>query len=213
MTDATEYPTGLFTPAETPRLPASAVTTTPFTGALYPTQLEPLATVGLAGEQRGFYGGNRWRPSWSAYGHPRGTKRHGGVDIYAPRGTPIVAMVDGEVTQRPESDGNGMGNRVHLAFVAFGVAYKFIIGHLESFAGGAASVRKGTVIGYSGCTGNADNGQPCSTANNCGKYSTHIHLQLHRVADNRVLDPLLALGWALKYQDDARDVLCSEVVA
>lgn len=213
MSDAIEYPNGLFTPADTPILPGAMVTLGPFTDVVYPTQIDAAPVLGLAGEQRGFYGGNRWRPAWSAYRHPRGGgNAHGGVDIYAPRGTRIVAMVDGDVTQISAADGNGMGNRVHLAFSAFGVRYKFVVGHLDRFEGGPMTATKGTVIGYAGCTGNAASGQPCLAPNSCGTYSTHIHLQLHRIADNRLLDPLRALGWTLRYHDDTRDVTCSSVV-
>lgn len=214
MIEATEYPQTLFTPAETPILPATMVTATPFVTALYPTQLEPTATLGLAGEQRGFYGEKAWKPAWSAYGHLRtGTRGHGGVDIYAPKGTAIVAMVSGDVSHVPASDRNDMGNRVHLTFEVFGVAYKFVIGHLDAFAGKPGSVIKGTVIGYAGCTGNASVNEPCLSPNMCGKYSTHIHLQLHRIADNHLMDPMKALGWKLKYQDDLREKPCSEVVS
>lgn len=209
MDDDIEAPPARFTPADTPVLPVALVTTTPFTSALYPTQLENPPVLGRAGELRGFYANNRWVPKYSRFMFPRPTgKLHGGVDIYAPKGTALVAMVAGEAEQR--SGANGMGKRVHLRFSRAGVAYRFILGHLDRFEGGERSVAKGDVIGYAGCTGNAASGQPCLASNRCGKYSTHLHLQLMRDADQKLLDPLKALQWTLAYKDDDRDVPCEQ---
>lgn len=209
MTDQIDWPPGMFTPAETPILPAQQVTPTPFTMPIYPTQLAAPPVLGLAGEQRGFYAENKWVPKWSGFMFPRPTGvNHGGVDIFAPRGTPLVAMVDGAVEQ--VSSESAMGLRVHLAFKFGGVAYRFILGHLDSFEGGPRSLTKGTVIGYAGCTGNAAGSQPCLTPNVCGKFSTHLHLQLMRDVDQKKLDPLKALRWKLAYDDDDREVLCHE---
>jgi murein DD-endopeptidase MepM/ murein hydrolase activator NlpD len=208
MSEEIEAPAAMFTPAETPILPAAIVTITPFQSAFYPTQLGGTPILGRAGELRGFYANNRWRPKWSGFQYPRSaTNFHGGVDIYAPRGTPIVAMIDSEVEQR--TNANDMGQRVHLRFDFAGVDYRFILGHLDRFEGGPRSVTKGTVVGYAGCTGNAAGAQPCLSPNACGKYSTHLHLQLIRDADGRKLDPLKALNWKLAYDDDHRDILCS----
>lgn len=207
MDDEIELPPGMFTPANTPILPAALVTATPFTSAVYPTQLGGPPTLGLAGELRGFYANHKWRPKFSRFMYPRGPNNiHGGVDIYAPRGTAIVAMIAGEAEHRSTAD--GMGIRVHLRFTYSGVAYRFILGHLDRFQGAERSVSKGEVIGFAGCTGNAAGAQPCLTPNRCGKYSTHLHLQLKRDADGRLLDPLKALRWALAFGDDDRDVNC-----
>ena len=210
MSDEIEVPPALFTPAETPSLPAALVMSTPFTSVLYPTQLKPAPIIGRAGELRGFYANNRWKPKWSRFMYPRGAGNgHGGVDIFAPHGTPIVAMTDGEAEHRTSPD--NMGTRVHLRFTFAGIDYRFILGHLDRFEGAERSVAKGTVVGYAGCTGNAAGSQPCLVPNACGKFSTHLHLQLKRDADGKLLDPLKALGWTLDYYDDERDVLCQDV--
>jgi murein DD-endopeptidase MepM/ murein hydrolase activator NlpD len=212
MLDEIDVPPNMFTPSETPILPAGMVTTTPFETPFYPTQWAANPTLGLAGELRGSYANNHWNPKWSSFMYERTpSNKHGGVDIYAPRGTPIVAIVSGEVEHRKATDGNKMGNRVHLRFKHANVAYRFILGHLDRFAGAEGSFVKGTVLGYAGCSGNAADSQPCLTPNVCGKYSTHLHLQLARDADSMKLDPLKALGWKLDYAEDLRDVLCHQV--
>ncbi|MBC2662833.1 hypothetical protein H7F50_13830 [Novosphingobium flavum] len=144
MTDQIDWPLGMFTSAETPILPAQQVTPTPFISPIYPTQLGVPPVFGLAGEQRGFYAGNKWVPKWCGFMFPRPTGvNHGGVDIFAPRGTPLVAMIDGAVEQ--VSSENAMGLRAHLTFKFAGVAYRFILGHLDRFEGGPRSVTKGIV--------------------------------------------------------------------
>ncbi|MES2755670.1 MAG: M23 family metallopeptidase [Pseudomonadota bacterium] len=210
MTDMIDVPPAMFSPRDTPILPAVSVTTTPFTTALYPTQLGGVPVLGHAGELRGCYANDRWKPKWSGFKFPRSPpKEHGGVDIYAPRNTPIVAMIAAELEQ--VSDANEMGKRVHLKFRHAGIAYRFILGHLDRFEGAERSVSKGAVVGYAGCTGNAAGNQPCLVPNACGKYSTHLHLQLQRDIDGMKLDPLRALGWRLDYDTDLRDVLCSQI--
>lgn len=203
---------GLFTPIGAPKLALSKRLPSMFKSGAYPTQIEGWLP-GFAGEQRGFFANNRWRPSWSAFHHRRGsaTGRHGGVDVFASSGTPLLAVVDGELSFIPD-DGNAIGNRAHLVFNDSGLRWRFIYGHLHSFNGANRSVLKGDVIGLPGCTGNAGGGQPCSVANSCGKFSTHVHFMLVRDQDNMRFDPTEALSWKLRYQDDKRDVPCNEVV-
>lgn len=78
-----------------------------------------------------------------------GTGKHQGTDIFAPRGTPVVAVVDGVVSKvGPSKIG---GNRIWIN----GTYY---YAHLDSFAKGlkaGARVKAGQVIGYVGDTGDA----------------------------------------------------------
>ena len=79
---------------------------------------------------------------------------HGAIDIFAPRGTPVVACVDGTITRIGWSDIGG--NRLWING-------KYYYAHLDSFAGGIAqntSVKRGQVIGYVGNTGNPANQTP-----------------------------------------------------
>jgi murein DD-endopeptidase MepM/ murein hydrolase activator NlpD len=85
---------------------------------------------------------------------------HAGVDMFAPRGTPIQAPVSGTAVEYPNpAGGNGLelygndGNRYYLA-------------HLDSY-GDIGSVSAGDVVGYVGNTGDA------------ATTSTHLHFEIH----------------------------------
>jgi len=82
--------------------------------------------------------------------HGRGAF-HGGVDIDANSGTPIVATADGIVLEAGWS-GGGHGNRVVLMHGANGI--KTLYGHMtEVLATAGQVVRRGEVIGRTGSTG------------------------------------------------------------
>lgn len=178
-----------------------------------PAQIDPAGTVTRfpAGELRGVYG-SRWKPRWSTFGHPRSGGGHNGVDIYAPSGTALVAVVDGQLTFKSGTDGDGLGNRAWLSFRAGGKSLRFIYGHLSAFAGGSRSVRGGEVIGYAGCSGNADYAGDCTKPGACGLTSGHVHLILIDDTTGQTQDPASALDWRLRYVDDQRDVPCLDVV-
>jgi murein DD-endopeptidase MepM/ murein hydrolase activator NlpD len=97
----------------------------------------------------------------SVFGDPRdgGIRDHHGVDIFAPRGTPVLAAVDGTVrvdtgnrggqliwlqdATAPATTGRRRGRRLYYA-------------HLDDWAvANGDRVRAGDVIGYVGNTGNA----------------------------------------------------------
>jgi murein DD-endopeptidase MepM/ murein hydrolase activator NlpD len=90
------------------------------------------------------------RDSWHA---PRpGGRRHEGIDIFARRGTPVVATAPGRVIKVGH---NRLGGNV--VTVAGAGAQLYYYAHLERFAAVEVGdkVRAGTVLGYVGNTGNA----------------------------------------------------------
>ena len=95
----------------------------------------------------------------SIFGDPRdaGRRRHEGVDIFARRGTPVVAASDGVVTRVGESD---LGGRVVWLWNATrGQAHYYA--HLsEQLVTAGQLVRRGDVIGRIGNTGNARTAPP-----------------------------------------------------
>ncbi len=117
------------------------------------------------GTKQGFYlrtcpvrGDHNFIDSW---GFPRsGGRRHKGVDILAPIGTPIVAPVNGVVQFRSNSVG---GRSFHLTD-EFGNYYYGT--HLSGYGDQEGQVRAGQVIGYVGDDGNAA-GIP------------HLHFEIH----------------------------------
>ncbi|MCE5329158.1 peptidoglycan DD-metalloendopeptidase family protein [bacterium] len=74
---------------------------------------------------------------------------HSGIDLAAPRGTPIVAADGGQVIQA--SYDGGYGNSI---LIYHGGSFATFYGHLSGFAVGAGQmVKRGQVIGYVGSTG------------------------------------------------------------
>lgn len=206
-----------FQPQSTPLIPNALPSM--FQG-LAPAQLDPVGTLRFpAGELRGMYssqvGGKivqtSWKPQWSKFGHPRGGGGHTGVDIHAPVGTPIVAVVDGAVTFHAAGNSE-IGNRAWLSFKIGKVSHRLIYGHLQSFSGNDRSVKRGELIGYAGCSGNADYALDCLAPGKCGISSSHVHLMLKNDATGQDLDAAAALGWTLRYADDLREVPCSDVM-
>ncbi len=95
-------------------------------------------------------GGASFIDSW---GFPRsGGRSHKGVDMFAPRGTPVVAVVDGRIKFSSNSLG---GLSTHL-YADNGTVYYYthLDGHPSDVTSGQR-VAKGTIVGYVGNSGNA----------------------------------------------------------
>jgi murein DD-endopeptidase MepM/ murein hydrolase activator NlpD len=85
---------------------------------------------------------------------------HAGVDLFAPRGTPIYAPVGGTAERYPNPSG---GNAVEL----YGNdGNRYYLAHLDQY-GEMGSVTAGSVIGYVGNTGDA------------ATTSSHLHFEIH----------------------------------
>jgi murein DD-endopeptidase MepM/ murein hydrolase activator NlpD len=87
------------------------------------------------------------------------TRIHHAIDILAPRGTSVIAAVDGTIRKLFNSRAGG------LTIYQFDVPEQriYYYAHLDSYAAGIDQgmfVRQGTVIGYVGTTGNAPPGTP-----------------------------------------------------
>lgn len=96
------------------------------------------------------------------WGQPRsGGRRHQGNDIFASRGTPVVASVAGTVKGHNSSRGG-------ISYYLTGVDGNTYFGtHLDRLSGASGKVAAGTVVGYVGSSGNADAGSP------------HLHFEIH----------------------------------
>lgn len=106
--------------------------------------------------------------SWSNDWHVRRCEPyphlHEGIDIFAPHGTPVVAVADGRISQRVAGAISGLS--VELTD-RNGVQYFYA--HLSSIASGVVpgmEVRTGQVLGSIGTTGNARGTSP------------HLHLEV-----------------------------------
>jgi peptidoglycan LD-endopeptidase LytH len=85
-------------------------------------------------------------------GRDEGRRRHEGIDIFAPRGTPVVAAADGWITSRTT---NRLGGNVVWIW-APSRRLSLYYAHLETQAVAPGErVRAGEVVGYVGNTGNA----------------------------------------------------------
>lgn len=84
-----------------------------------------------------------------------GSRVHEALDIMAPRGTPVLAAVDGKVEKLFTSDAGGL---TIYQFDASGT-YCYYYAHLDAYAPGlreGQQLRRGDVIGTVGSTGNAN---------------------------------------------------------
>lgn len=108
-----------------------------------------------------------------SWGFPRpGGRRHQGVDIMSPRGTPVVTPVAGTVSLRSNSVGG-------LSFHLMGVDGNYYYGtHLDSYADLAnGSYPAGTVVGYVGDSGDAKG------------TGTHLHFEIHLGGQGNAVNP------------------------
>ncbi|HYN34156.1 MAG TPA: peptidoglycan DD-metalloendopeptidase family protein [Ilumatobacteraceae bacterium] len=102
--------------------------------------------------------GSAYGDSWGA---PRsGGRRHEGVDMLAPTGTPIYAVASGTVNFNQ----NRLGG--NAASLAGDNGNRYYYAHLSRYEGAGRRVNQGDIIGYNGDTGNAT-GVP------------HLHFEIH----------------------------------
>jgi len=131
-------------------------------------QAEPSLTFPVLGH------GNRAIQSLFGVARDAGRRVHHGIDIFAPRGTPVVAATDGVVrSTQPNTLG---GNVVWLLDTLRGQSLYYA--HLDSHAVVAGQVvRRGDTLGFVGNTGNARTTAP------------HLHFGIYRRGQGPI-DPL-----------------------
>lgn len=103
-------------------------------------------------------------------------RKHTGIDIAAPYGSPIVAADTGIIYFYPGSIGYG-----NMIMIIHGNGYSTVYGHLAGYVSGKASgnvVARGDLIGYEGSTG----------------WSTGPHLHFEIRVNNDPRDPCIWLG-------------------
>lgn len=117
--------------------------------------------------------------------------RHEAIDILAPRGTPVLAVVSGTIRKLFLSKPGG--NTIY-EFDEMGV-YCYYYAHLNGYAAGlreGTRVERGEVIGFVGSTGNADPRTP------------HLHFAIFDLGPEKLwwkgtaVDPYPGLAAAVK---------------
>lgn len=97
-----------------------------------------------------------------------GGRTHRAMDILAPRGTPVLAAIDGEVVQLRQNSAGGL-----TAYLTDDARrYIYYYAHLDRYSEqlpNTVRVKQGFVIGYVGTTGNAPPDTP------------HLHFQAMRL--------------------------------
>ncbi|RYD97231.1 MAG: M23 family metallopeptidase [Sphingobacteriales bacterium] len=100
--------------------------------------------------------GSRIKDKWGA-SRGGGVRLHKGIDIHARKGTPVVALADGIITERAVMPVGGKTLWLHPA----GASWTAYYAHLDKqFVREGQHVKKGQVIGTVGNTGNARSTPP-----------------------------------------------------
>lgn len=115
---------------------------------------------------------DRLQNSFSGRRGESGEREHQAIDILAPKGTPVLAAVDGEILRVTT---NTLGGKT---IYATDRAHRFVFyyAHLDRYADRTrvgAKVKQGIVIGYVGTTGDAPKNIP------------HLHFQVMRMTSRR----------------------------
>lgn len=105
--------------------------------------------------------------SGARFGAPRSGRAHEGQDVFAPSGTPLVAVADGEVVETG-TDG-GRGNYVSIHDPEADRTYNYLHMLEPASVEQGEAVRAGQRISAVGCSGSC--------------YGDHLHFELRRGGD------------------------------
>ena len=125
----------------------------------------------------------RARPDWgeadARFGASRGGRAHEGQDVFAPAGTPLVAIRAGRVVET----GNDGGRGNYVAIWSSRVRRTYLYLHMQRPARHAPGRpgRAGQRVGAVGCTGS------------CWGDHLHFEIRVGRGTTGETLDPLPAL--------------------
>jgi murein DD-endopeptidase MepM/ murein hydrolase activator NlpD len=127
--------------------------------------------------------GIRVRDLYNSWGDPRdgGRRAHRGIDIFAPRGTPIVAVTDGIISYIGDQPKGG-----HCLWLTTESGTSFYYAHLDRWAPGiyeGMEVLSGDLLGFVGNTGNAQTTPP------------HLHFAVNQ--NDEMVNPFPILTKAL----------------
>ena len=162
--------------------------------------LRPLMDQGLNQEEAAIVGMGQfpvageayWSDDWYAARFTPEFHFHKGTDIFAARGTPVRAPVDGRVEFASEGAG-GLA-----AYVTGGDGTYYYMAHLDRFAPDVRSgqtVKQGRVIGFNGSSGNAEGGSP------------HVHFEIHPRGGEAVNPKTVLDRWVTEAIDGLRKVI------
>jgi murein DD-endopeptidase MepM/ murein hydrolase activator NlpD len=122
----------------------------------------------------------------NSWGDPRdgGKRKHKGIDIFAPKGTALVAVADGIISYLGEQPKGG-----NCLWLTTESGASFYYAHLDRWAAGmyeGMEVRSGDLLGYVGNTGNA-------------KYTpSHLHFAVNE--NDEMVNPYPILTHAVVVQ-------------
>jgi murein DD-endopeptidase MepM/ murein hydrolase activator NlpD len=108
----------------------------------------------------------------STFNEARGERKHEALDIPAPRGTPVMAVAEGNVVKLFSSKDGGLT----VYQLDNTRTWSFYYAHLDRYAPGLKEgtlLRKGDVLGYVGTTGNAPKNTP------------HLHFAVSRLGPEK----------------------------
>jgi len=138
------------------------------------------------------YGSDReWTES--SYGSARS---HEGIDIMAPKGTPVYSVADGTINRIGWNTYGGW--RVNITDNAG--RYRMYYAHLSAYVPGlqvGGTIRAGQLIGFVGDTGYGGTGT-------VGMFEPHLHFGLYKNSDGKAVDPYYYLRYWEQNKVDSR---------